>query len=134
MTTKTLFLLCQQVNNWFEDAKEIGTFEVSGGQINTRLEGYKYIRIIGSNENDGIYQTPVSGLTDEKFEGAVWGLKIPKPFLELAEKVEAWITANGDSVQYKSESFAGYSYTRNDGALTWQGAFKSELGAWRKKR
>ena len=130
----TLYLLCQEVNNWFDDQREIGHFKITNGVIPLALEGYKYIRIIGSNENDGIYETANMELTDEEFDGAVWYLKIPKPFRELAESVDTWLTANAGKEMYQSESFGGYSYTRNPNSMTWQWVFKSQLDAWRKKR
>ena len=130
----TIYQLCAHANNWFEDKKIIGDIEISGGRLNVDTENYKYIRIIGSNDNDGVYEVSQMTLTDESFDGAVWLLKIPKPFVELSSKIAAWMEANGGKELYQSESFGGYSYTRNPDSLTWQGAFKSEIDQWRKKR
>ena len=50
----------------------------------------QYVRIVGSVLNDGVYQYPLTGLTDETFTGTVWLLKIEKAVLEKVPEIEAW--------------------------------------------
>ena len=152
-----LSTVCRELRNWFELDKAFGVFEIVDGQLS--LPSYaktekgksleilsgQYIRIVGSVFNDGVYQFPVADLQDEKFEGAVWLLAIPKDFLDLVKDIEAWQEKNGgiDSAAmspFSSESFGGYSYSKGStsdsgsgkGANTWQGAFKARLNMWRK--
>lgn len=130
----TIYSMCSHVNNWFAEKKIIGEITIRDGQPQIDIGNYRYIRIIKSNDNDGIHKVDEMELTDETFDGAVWLLKIPKPFIELSEKVGAWQTEHAGKEMFQSESFGGYSYSRNADALTWQGTFKSDLDAWRKKR
>ncbi len=95
--------------------------------------------------NDGVYQYPVTTLTDETFNGAIWGMSLPKAFIALLNDIEAWKTkyASADSAAmspFNSESFGGYSYSKSSGAGdtnkdksgTWQGVFGARLAPWRK--
>ena len=121
-----------------------GTLTNDGYVFAAKLETEPYIRIIGSRYNDGVwkYETGgVTGLVDEEFTGAVWGLSIPPAIIALDTEIEAWITANAAAITspYQSESFGGYSYSlRNAGAdgessgITWQNQFKARLAPWRK--
>lgn len=130
------------LRNWFVVPGGIhaGSFSVEEGSISLPfLQSGQYFRICGSVFNDGVYRYPVSGLTDEGFEGAVWALAIPRGVLELSEEIAAWKEKNKDIVNspYQSESFGGYSYTKfNDGetdeSVTWQFMFQAELSQWRK--
>lgn len=143
--------LCQELKNWFERSKFVGQFEIKNGIITSLNDGDmglltdQYFRIIGSVFNDGVHQHPATDLVDETFEGAVWGMGIPKAVLDLAAEIEAWQNKYGsvDSQAmspYNSESFGGYSYSKSKGgvsdgsvdATTWQGAFRSRLNQWRK--
>lgn len=95
----------------------------------------QYVRIIGSVLNDGVYQYPLTGLTDETFIGTVQLLSIQKTVLALVQEIEAWAEKNQPTA-YTSESFGGYSYskaTNADGvAAGWQDVFRAQLAPYRK--
>lgn len=97
----------------------------------------QYVRIIGSILNDGVYQYPLTGLTDETFTGTVQLLAIPKTVLALVDEIHAWVKKN-QPTSYTSESFAGYTYskaTNADGlAAGWQDVFRAQLAPWRKMK
>lgn len=102
------------------------------------LDG-QYFRICGSVFNDGLYQYPAKGMSDEIFDGEVWALAVPKAVVALSEEIAAWQDKNGAAADspYKSESFGGYSYskaedTRTGESATWQSVFRSRLHQWRK--
>lgn len=128
----------RHINNWFEVDMRHGEYTVEDGSVTLPfLQAGQYFRIVGSVFNDGVYQYPASGLTDETFDGSVWALAIPKEVLELAEEIEAWQEKYGDvsTSPYTNESFGGYSYTKaaNEASgATWQGQFRSRLNTWRK--
>lgn len=131
--------VCNHVHNYFVSSVHDGTFTLSGGvaiDLPTTLKDGQYIRVVGSVFNDGIHLLPVSNFTDEVFEGTIYGLAIPKAFLDLVSEIEAWCVkaANAPSV-YTSESFDGYSYSRatdKGGApITWKTAFRKDLNEYR---
>lgn len=134
--------LCQELHNWFNDGTVYsGTFSIEGGVISLPflLDG-QYYRICGSVFNDGVHAYVAEDeLTDEIFTGTIWPMKIPKAFLDLAEKIDGWNEKNGDAVvsPYQSESMPNYSYSLKSGGgesgtLGWQSVFASELNRWRK--
>lgn len=102
----------------------------------------QYFRIIGSTFNDGVYQFPASGLTDEVFTGAIWAMAVPPAVMALSAEIDEWEQKNADALAspYVSESFGGYSYTRaggyagsdGSGAWNWQNQFASRLNRWKK--
>ena len=106
-----------------------GTMEVPGA-----LSG-QYVRIIGSVLNDGVYQYPLTGLTDETFTGTVQLLAIPKTVLALVQEIETWAEKNQPTA-YTSESFGGYSYSKatsaNGVVAGWQDVFRARLAPYRK--
>lgn len=146
--------ICREVNNYFEASKYFGDFKITDKVIDlselvadASLQEGQYFRIVGSTFNDGVYQFKEGQIEelaqDETFNGAVWALKIPREFLELAEEIQAWNAkyANNEQVNspFTSESFGGYSYSKgnlnsNNGNDfgTWQNQFKSRLNSWRK--
>lgn len=136
-----LGLVLKHLKNWFvlPGGVRCGTYTVENGSITLPflLEG-QHFRIVGSVFNDGVYQYPPSGLTDETFYGAVWALAVPREVVELAGEIEAWNKKNAAAVTgpYQSESFGGYSYTLKNssggGSVCWQSAFASRLNQWRK--
>ena len=69
--------ICAELRNYFEvpNGRHFGKFTISGGSIAPLdfLQEGQYFRIIGSVFNDGVHQYPASDLTDEVFNGAVWG-------------------------------------------------------------
>lgn len=143
--------LCQELRNWFERDKYIGTFTIEDGQISVpdgSIQSGQYFRIIGSVFNDGVHKyepdsEDAETLTDEIFEGAVWTMAVPPAVVDLSGRINEWSTKYGDLVSspYSSESFGGYSYVKagsgrgnGDSSMgpTWQSAFADELNRWRK--
>ena len=150
----TIFEVCQYLRNWFDRKQPhfVGdiTIENSALQQTYGLKVGQYFRIVGSTLNDGVYQYPVTTLTDETFTGAVWGMALPNIFIELLNDIEAWKakfnsldTQDGKQAMspFNSESFGGYSYSKSSGGSgdttkdksgTWQGAFGARLAPYRK--
>lgn len=139
--------LCRELKNWFDEGqpKIHGEFEISEGKItdeifNDEIQTNQYFRIIGSVFNDGVYQfTDELALIDEKFDGAIWLMAIPKDIISLNDEIDKWIADYGDIVNgpYSSESFGGYSYSKqtgksSGGVASWQYIFSSKLNLWRK--
>lgn len=132
--------ICKELRNWFVIDKIIDNFIIADGVItpSVNLKEDQYYRIVGSIFNDGVYKhgTDDLFLTNEEFEGAIWLMAIPKEVLELATKIEEFETKYGEFSPYSSESFGGYSYSRNTDAnganLTWQTVFANQLNLWRK--
>jgi hypothetical protein len=130
----------RHINNYFEVDAESDTFVVQDGNITLPfLQNGQFFRITGSIFNDGVYQYPASGLTDETFDGTIYAMAIPKEVLQLVDDIAQWQAKYGEvtASPYSSESFGGYSYTKaaneNTGSgATWQGQFKSRLSGWRK--
>lgn len=137
-----IYDLCEELNNFFETDKKFGTFTIENGSIalNFLLSG-QYFRIVGSVFNDGVYKYPVSGLTDETFDGAIWAMAIPSNVIALKSQIELWESEYGEKAKnpYQSESFGShYSYSKASGGtdsagrITWRSTFKSSLNKWRK--
>ena len=137
--------LCAELKNYFLRDREAdihyGEYTISGGSIDLPflLDG-QYFRIVGSVLNDGVYQYPADGLTDEEFTGAVWAMAVPPAVIALAADIEAWNEKNAEALAspYTSESFGGYSYSLKSGSssggasLTWRDQFASRLAKWRR--
>lgn len=150
-----LTAICQYLRNWFnrkpdgtDYPKEEGTFSISDGELDTDIlvEG-QYFRIMGSLFNDGVhkYKDQSDTLTDETFTGAIWSMGVPVEVVKLAEDITAWQDkyGNADSSAmspFQSESFDGYSYTKQQGyastgggmLTSWHAVFASRLAPWRK--
>lgn len=138
--------LCAELKNYFLRNREAdihyGEYTISGGSIVLPfLLAGQYFRIVGSVLNDGVYEYPAVGLTDETFAGAVWAMSVPPTVIALADDIEAWNAKNADALAspYTSESFGGYSYTKattvgvgTNGAFTWRDQFASRLAKWRR--
>lgn len=128
----------RHLHNWFLVGIHEGEFAVEKGGITLPfLKDDQYFCIVGSLFNDGLYQYPAFGLTDEEFNGAIWALAIPNAVVDLANEISAWQEKNKDAAMspYTTESFGGYSYTKsnaNSGASAWQSVFKGRLNEWRK--
>ena len=131
--------ILMHLHNWFTVEVKEGTFTIEGGSIALPfiLSG-QYFRICGSIFNDGLYQYPTYGLTDETFSGTIWALAVPNTVIDLAAEMEEWQARNGDVAAgpYQSESFGGYSYSKatnaNGGTVNVFDAYKSRLNQWRK--
>ena len=140
--------VCRYLNNWFDDSRTFGDFEIEDGVLlDVDLQAGQYFRIIDSVFNDGVYQWPVSNLRDEKFHGAVWALKIPPEIIAISDEIDAWKEKylGADSAAlgpFTSESFGGYSYSKGttaDGKVaggdwTQVSGFTSRLNGWRRPR
>lgn len=140
----TLTTLCKEVNNYFDSERIFDTFEIKNGgfvQSLPLVQG-QYYAIFDSVFNDGVHKYGDDNdiLTDEKFTGAVWCLKIPADFVALCDKITAWETSNAAALAspFQSESFGGYSYSKASGkdgrtvAYTDVGEFANALRKWRK--
>lgn len=145
----TIFEVCQYLKNWFDrnQPKYFGNVSIINGALSETygLKVGQYFRIVGSTLNDGVYKYPLTTLTDETFNGAIWGMALPNAFIALLDDIEVWKTkyASADSAAmspFNSESFGGYSYSKSSGANdaatdksgTWQGAFGARLAPYRK--
>ena len=128
------------LHNWFpaRNGKHAGAFVIASGVLSPDigLVSGQYYRIRGSVFNDGLHR--IDGgeeLTDETVTGEVWALCIPKAVQELAEEIAAWRESNPETDK-TSESFGGYSYSREQSASGgvggWQAAFAGRLNAWRR--
>ena len=136
------------INNWFEREVYAGEWTISNGSltVNPGIQEGQYYRIVGSVFNDGLHRLPVTGeqnpevLHDEVFVGEVRALAVPSAVVSLAASIAAWNEANASALAspYSSESFGGYSYTREGsgdgtgGADAWKDHFRTSLNAWRK--
>ena len=144
--------LCQYLRNWFERDKFYGSFTIAGGVLTYEdgtalplLTG-QYYRIVGSVFNDGVHrwEDQEETLPEETFTGAVWSMGIPADVLTLAADIQTWAAkyAGADSAAmspFTSESFGGYSYSKNaggtagtGGGTSWQAVFADRLAPWRK--
>ena len=133
--------LCAELRNYFEvpNGRHFGKFSIVGGSIEPIdfLHDGQYFRIVGSIFNDGVYQFPASGLTDEEFNGAIWAMAVPPTVVSVAEEIKAFVESDaGKPSAYTSESFGGYSYTKatdaNGAPIGWQKAFANRIKKWRK--
>lgn len=126
--------LCQELHNWFcyDEDKVFGTFTIENGIItpNCGLQDGQYYRIVGSTFNDGVHCHVPYDLKNETFEGAIWKMRVPEAVVELDKRIDAFRAKHAET-PFISESFGGYSYTR-DKETTWRTAFSSDLNKWRK--
>lgn len=131
--------ICTELKNWFvksDDDKHFGVFTISDGVITPSLDlkDGQYFRIIGSTFNDGVhkYNDASNVLEDEEFDGAIWLMSIPRAVIALTSEIEDYQKQYGDVTPYTSESFGGYSYSKNSSIASWKDAFATRLNAWRK--
>ena len=139
----TITDFCEEVNNYFDQVRIFGTFEIKNGSLDLSdpdVKDGQYIRIVGSTFNDGVHPYPVYGLKDEKFRGAVWAMAVPSSAIAQITEINQWEATNQSTLNspYQSESFGGYSYTLKtenaEGGLNWQTHFRRKLDRWRKIR
>lgn len=142
--------ICGHIHNYFETDPVTGqrliypgTYSITNGQINLpfMVDG-EYFRVFGSRVNDGVYQYPAYGLTDETFNGVIWEMRPPRAFLTLVDEIVDWMDKYGDIMKnpYQSEDVIGvFRYTKmttgkvtGDYIATWQSVYKDQLNEWRK--
>ena len=133
-----MYEIMKHIRNFFAIDSTWGEWEIKDGNIDLPflVEG-QYFLIEGSINNDYVvYKYGTDKLIDEKFEGYIVALNVPKPFVELCNEIEIWKTTPENKGALVSESFGGYSYTKATDAsgavLGWQGVFKDRLNTWRK--
>lgn len=145
--------ICAEIKNYFsnEEDRIIGDFEIVDSNItpSISIQDGQYYRIVGSVFNDGVhkYGDESDVLKDEaEFHGAVWLMRVPQDFIDLANAIETWQKAyegaeSPNMSPYQSESFGGYSYTKKSGSgangngnYSWKDAFASQLNRYRKIR
>lgn len=137
---------CEEVNNYFEQTRIFGKFEITDGNIDLNkydIQEGQYIRIVGSVFNDGVHKYPIppnETLVDEMFDGSVWAMAVPSSVIAQMGEINQWLQENQSTLNspYQSESFGGYSYTLKtenaEGGLNWQTHFRKKLDRWRKVR
>lgn len=144
----TITDFCCELNNYFEKEIYLGEFTIEDGRIvlPADIKDGQYFRIVGSVFNDGVYQHPAAGLTDEVFRGAVWAMAVPPAAIALFTQIQEWDEKYSQNKAanspFQSESFGGYSYSKgysnsangSDTTVSWQNQFKSRLNRWRKLR
>ena len=136
--------ICRYLRNWFVREIHSGVYTIKGGSLETDfLQDTQYYRIVGSVFNDGVHIYKSYTLTDETFNGEVWGMAVPKEVIDLAKDIEKWVQTNQEAINspFASESFGGYSYTfgsvsnassGSTGKSGWQYQFAERLAPWRK--
>lgn len=132
----SLFELLVYLRNFFPGRKwEFSDYAISGGEI--VLGGLwvgDYYLIEGSQRNDGVHVYGDHDLLPEVFSGSVTELKIDNQLLKKWERINRWCSENEKLIRspYQSESFGGYSYTKNAVTTDWKSVFANDLRPWRK--
>ena len=140
--------ILKEINNYFYKTVEKNEFSINEGKVKVKGNYFpdQFIKIEGSIMNDGIYkilsfenqEIKIENTIDEEFEGAIYGLAIPKDFIELIKEIEEYQKMNPISKSNViSESYLnGYSYTmatNSNGQISgWQDVFKSKLDTYRR--
>lgn len=134
--------VCAHIHNYFEIDPVTGQpmiypghYTIQNGGISIPfLRPGQYFRVFGSVFNDGVHQYGVDALDDEEFDGVIWEMRPPKPFIDLVAEITEWVEKYGDvaTSPYQSENVIGvYSYTRASGT-TWKQCFAARLAPWRR--
>lgn len=139
-------VLMQECNNYFYKTYEHDTFAINNGVISTNgiYLPNQYIKIEGSILNDGVYKVEsmngnhinIATLQDEIFEGCIFGLSVPKGFIELSEKVNEFLqNPKAVPTNISSESFNNYSWSKgkksNGANITWNDVFTDDIRSFR---
>lgn len=138
--------LLRTLNNWFEKDSLVGTFRVVGGALlvpDGFLKDGQYLRVIGSTFNDGLHRWTASDMVDEDFVGEVRALAIPPAVISLSQEIGEWVRSNQKALDapYASESFGGYSYSKEGVSVPqsgshassgWRAHFRDQLNQWRR--
>lgn len=133
-----LEMVMKYCRNYFPKKYFRGSFEIHDGSIDLPfMKENQYFLIEGSIFNDGVHQYPADELEDEKFEGIITALAVPRAFVDLVEEIKEWNSKNDSSSQFQSESFGGYSYTKATGIngqpLSWKDVYRDRLNVYRKR-
>lgn len=141
--------MCAECKNYFIKDILVDDYKIEDGNlVPPVVTQAKYIRIVGSLLNDGVYEVSKISLTDEDtFHGAVWVMAVPADFEALCAEITAWQEANGGATSvnmspFQSESFGGYTYSKSAGSSasgkstvpTWQSIYASRLNKYRRVR
>ena len=151
--------ICQYLHNWFNRKPNGELYPQYAGKVTILnnvitfedreyvLVNGQYFRIMGSLFNDGVHKYGTDVLADEEFTGAVWSMAVPPDVVSLASEIATWQAeygAVGSAAMspYNSESFGGYSYSKQSGGSsggagslspgTWQSVYAARLSPWRK--
>ena len=138
--------ILRTLHNWFERDGLVGDFTVAGGALllpDGFLKDGQYFRVLGSTFNDGLHCWPASDMMDEDFSGEVRALAVPPAVISLSQEVEEWVRSNRKALDapYASESFGGYSYTKENVSVPqggsyassgWRAHFRDQLNQWRR--
>lgn len=134
----TISDFCRETRNYFVKEKLFGKFRIESNSLNVeQLQYGQYFVIFDSVFNDGVHQYQCDALIDETFDGTIWTMAVPQEVLSLIDEINEWKSKNADALNspYTSESFGGYSYTKESGAnggLSWKSHFADRLNKWRK--
>ena len=138
--------ICDYIHNYFanDGDKHAGEYSIENGSITLPfLLNGQYFRVIGSALNDGVYQYPAYGLSDETFNGEIWAMRVPRDVLQIASEVAEWVEKYGDKAAspFQSENVIGvYNYAKAMGGQgadygprsSWHDVFGTRLSRWRK--
>ena len=126
----------RECHNYFEWCEYYGNTKIKDGVlVGISMDDSEYFAISGSKFNDGVHCGILE--KDEEFTGRVWLLHPPKSFIELCERIEAYVKKNPTG-SMASENFGTYSYNRGSGssvtgtAAPWQQAFAFDLKLYRR--
>lgn len=125
----TLNDYCADLKNYFVDDFDtdlhFGQFTIADEGITLDfLDTNQYFRIVGSKFNDGVYRYDNKlSLVDETFSGAIWAMSVPPDFISAVQEAEQYLTDHPLGMEYQSESFGGYSYTRMSGGNSMASGF-----------
>ena len=93
----TLEMAMRECNNFFERCKYAGEIRIAGGKIVPDV-GSPYVYISGSARNDGVHSLVSGAMEDadgeETFDGTLWFLYPPRPFIEIAKECAEYETKN----------------------------------------
>ena len=98
--------VCAEIRNYFVLSGDVlvGDYRIEDGSVVPScpfLDG-QYYRIVGSVFNDGVHKHGEETLTDEpQFHGAIWLMRVPKDFLQLADEIAQWQAKNGGVTYFK---------------------------------
>lgn len=139
--------VCGYLNNYFDVKRYSGLIKIEDGVVycdNKQIsinEG-QHFALLRKNFVTGVYVYGTDTLDNKEFNGMVWIMDVPSNVLAIVDEISAWQEKYGslDSANmgpFQSESFGGYTYSKGSSSngsssLSWQDAFKSRLGQYKK--